>query len=117
MEQISTWQDTNYINPEDAIARAYGTLKPYNPNLLGGYLVAGISYVIGFLSIALVKKNGKQLQPGIFIFLVCALAILFTGSRGAYLGLGASVAGVIGLVTLIINTDFSFAQKAKINMA
>ena len=113
VEQISSWQDTNYINPEDAIARAYGTLKPYNPNLLGGYLVAGISYVIGFLSISLLKKEWKTAAAGIFIFLVCALAILFTGSRGAYLGLGATVAGVIGLVTLIINTDFSFAQKLK----
>ena len=59
VEQISTWQDSNYINPEDAIARAYGTLKPYNPNLLGGYLLAGIPYLIGITAIFLVKKIRK----------------------------------------------------------
>ena len=57
VEQISTWQDTRYINPEDAIARAYGTLKPYNPNLLGGYLIAGIPYLIGSAGLFLINKR------------------------------------------------------------
>ncbi len=112
VEQISTWQDTNYINPEDAIARAYGTLKPYNPNLLGGYLVAGISYVAGFVAVSLIRKNWKRTLSGIFAFVICALAIFFTGSRGAYLGLGALVIAAMGLVTIILNTG-SFAEKIK----
>ena len=57
VEQIATWQDSNYINPEDAIARAYGTLKPYNPNLLGGYLLAGIPFVFGTSALFLINKS------------------------------------------------------------
>ncbi len=113
VEQISTWQDSNYINPEDAISRAYGTLKPYNPNLLGGYLLAGIPFVIGAGSICLTKKNFKTFFLSLFVFSVCSMAVLFTGSRGAYLGLGAIVAGFIALATMIIRTDFSGAEKLK----
>ena len=57
VEQISTWQDSRYINPEDAIARAYGTLKPYNPNLLGGYLVCAIPCIIASGALFLSKKH------------------------------------------------------------
>lgn len=113
VEQISTWQDSNYINPEDAIARAYGTLKPYNPNLLGGYLVAGLPYIIGSGFICLVKNNKKRFITSLAVFVICSLAVFVTGSRGAYLGLGAIVAGMIALVTVIINTDFSYAEKIK----
>lgn len=113
VEQISTWQDSNYINPEDAIARAYGTLKPYNPNLLGGYLLAGIPYIIGAGTICLLKKSYKTFFSSLAVFLLCALAVFFTGSRGAYLGLGAIVAGMILIVTLVINVDFNTAERLK----
>ena len=113
VEQISTWQDSNYINPEDAIARAYGTLKPYNPNLLGGYLVAGLPYIIGAGSLYLEQKKFKTFFCSLFIFLVCSLAIFFTGSRGAYLALGAIIAGFIAIVTKIIWTDFEAEKKLK----
>ena len=113
VEQISTWQDSNYINPEDAIARAYGTLKPYNPNLLGGYLVAGLPYIIGAGSLYLEQKKFKTFFCSLFIFLVCSLAIFFTGSRGAYLALGAIIAGFIAIVTKIIWTDFEAEEKLK----
>ena len=113
VEQISTWQDSRYVNPEDIIARAYGTLKPYNPNLLGGYLVAGMSYVAGIVAMFLVNKNWKRLIFAIAALLVCSLAVFVTGSRGAYLGLGAIFAVMILLVTFIINIDFSQAEKLK----
>ena len=113
VEQISTWQDSRYVNPEDIIARAYGTLKPYNPNLLGGYLVAGMSYVAGIVAMFLVNKNWKWLIFAIAALLVCSLAVFVTGSRGAYLGLGAIFAVMILLVTFIINIDFSQAEKLK----
>lgn len=113
VEQISTWQDSNYINPEDAIARAYGTLKPYNPNLLGGYLIAGIPYVLGAMALLLTDKKYKIFFTGLAVFAMCALAVFVTGSRGAYLGLGAIMAGLIGVVTVIINSDFSAMDKLK----
>lgn len=113
VEQIATWQDSNYINPEDAIARAYGTLKPYNPNLLGGYLIAGLPYVIGATVVFLCKKHKQFSITAIIAFLLCTLAILATGSRGAYLGLGAIIIGLIVLVTIIINTNFKTHEKLK----
>lgn len=39
VEEISGWQDMSGLNPEEVMTRVYGTLKPYNPNLLGGYFV------------------------------------------------------------------------------
>ena len=42
VEEISTWQDVSKLNPEQVMTRVYGTLKPLNPNLLGGYFVAGL---------------------------------------------------------------------------
>lgn len=114
VEQISTWQDSNYINPEDAIARAYGTLKPYNPNLLGGYLLAGIPFVTGAASICLIKKQWKTFFSSFAVFLICSLAVFFTGSRGAYLGLGAIIATAILIVGLILKTDFNSEEGEKI---
>ncbi len=113
VEQISTWQDSRYINPEDAIARAYGTLKPYNPNLLGGYFVAGIPYVIALLAWGVVNKHYKSAFYALGSLLVCALAIFATGCRGAYLGLGAIIVGMMLLVTIIIKTDFKYSEKLK----
>jgi hypothetical protein len=39
LSNISTWQDTSYVNPEDVLSRVYGTLQPYNPNLFAAYLM------------------------------------------------------------------------------
>lgn len=113
VEQISTWQDSNYINPEDAIARAYGTLKPYNPNLLGGYLIAGIPYVLGTGALLLLNKKYKISFFSLAVFGLCSLAVFVTGSRGAYLALGAIIAALIGIVTIVINTDFAAMNKLK----
>lgn len=113
VEQISTWQDKNYINPEDAIARAYGTLKPLNPNLLGGYLIAGMPYVIGTCATGLVLKNKKLFLSSFAVFLTCSMAIFVTGCRGAYLALAAMIAAMILISGLIIKTDFSQDNKLK----
>ena len=113
VEQISTWQDANYINPEDAIARAYGSLKPYNPNLLGGYLIAGLPFVSGAASLCLIKKQWKMFALFTIAFLVCSLAVFLTGSRGAYLGLGSIFAGAIIIVGLLLKTDFSHEKTLK----
>lgn len=106
VEQISTWQDSNYINPEDAIARAYGTLKPYNPNLLGGYLISAISCIVGSGLFALAKKHYKTFFYSLGMFLVSSFAIFVTGSRGAYLALGAMIIGLLIISSKIICIDF-----------
>lgn len=97
LEQISTWQDTSNLNPEDVISRVYGTLKPLNPNLYGGYLVCGLPVVIGSVFYFLYKKSYKLLLFSALSCLCVCYSILQTGCRGAYL----SMILVFGLVFLL----------------
>jgi len=84
--EISGWQDVHNLNPEQIISRAYGTLKPYNPNLLAGYLLCGIStFVYLILTYLDVKKKRIALFFAI-LFVLSLVAIIDTGCRGAYLG-------------------------------
>ena len=84
--EISGWQDMSNINPEEVISRAYGTLQPYNPNLLAGYLLCGLSSFI-FMILKNIKK-GKRKYAAIYLilFILNLVAIIDTGCRGAYLG-------------------------------
>lgn len=93
LEAISTWQDTSRLNPEDVLSRVYGTLKPYNPNLFGGYLICGFPAVLGSV---FYFANRKHLKCSI-LALTCSVlgiyAIFQTGCRGAYLSLMLIIAG------------------------
>ncbi|MGN0018495.1 MAG: O-antigen ligase family protein [Candidatus Gastranaerophilaceae bacterium] len=96
-EAISTWQDTSYLNPEEIINRVYGTLKPYNPNLFGGYLVATIPALIGSIAF-FVHNNFKNYAFCSSILALGTAYVLFqTGCRGAYLGLFAIILLIIAL--------------------
>lgn len=87
VEAISTWQDTSKLNAEQIMTRVYGTLKPYNPNLFGGYLIAGVTSVMGLFVYCLHKKWFKMaILSGVFSFLT-VIAIFLTGCRGAYIAL------------------------------
>ena len=97
LDEISTWQDTSNINPEDVISRIYGTLQPLNPNLYGGYLVCGLPIVMGSAFYFLYKKYYKSEIFALICSLTVCYAILQTGCRGAYL----SMMLVFGLVFLI----------------
>ena len=47
VEEISGWQDMSHLNPEEVMTRVYGTVKPYNPNLFGGYMLSIIpSFIV-----------------------------------------------------------------------
>lgn len=97
LEQISTWQDTSNLNPEDVISRVYGTLKPLNPNLYGGYLVCGLPVVIGSVFYFLSKNMYKLSIFAVLASLTVCYSILQTGCRGAYL----SMMLVFGLIFLL----------------
>lgn len=77
--EISGWQDTSRLNPEEVMTRVYGTLKPYNPNLFGGYLIALLPSFIAL------PKNFRIWSALGFIGTVAA--IIMTGCRGSYIGL------------------------------
>lgn len=87
LEAISTWQDTSRLNPEDVLSRVYGTLKPFNPNLFGGYLVAGFPALLGSVFYFANRKHLKCTLIALAFSVLGIYAIFQTGCRGAYLAL------------------------------
>ncbi len=114
VENISTWQDTSYVNPEDVLARVYGTLKPYNPNLFGGFLIAGISSVIAFWAINLKTGKIKSSILAFICFLISIFAVFLTGCRGAYLALFIIIIGLVLASFQIIFCDIKIEKLKKL---
>lgn len=94
VENISTWQDKSYVNPEDVLSRVYGTLKPYNPNLLGGYLIPGITSAMGLSAIFTSSGKYKSALVSVICSLAAAFTLFITGCRGAYIALGFIIAAI-----------------------
>ena len=95
VENISTWQDTSYVNPEDVLSRVYGTLQPYNPNLFGGYLIAGFTSLIAICAMYFSKGKIKSGITALIFTFISVLCIFLTGCRGAYLALFVIILGII----------------------
>ena len=115
--EISTWQDVSSLNPEDVMTRVYGTLKPYNPNLLGGYLAAclpclfGMSAYFGFLrkfKTAAIWLAGALFTSGI---------LFATGCRGAYLAFMVIIACIALLGARYKKIYLAFAGGAVMLMS
>lgn len=87
VEEISGWQDVSGLNPEEVMTRVYGTLKPFNPNLLGGYFVAGIPALYGLSAYFLVDRKYKLSIVGVVLALLSTLTLCLTGCRGSYIGM------------------------------
>lgn len=97
--EISGWQDTSRLNPEEIMTRVYGTLQPLNPNLLGGYLVATISSVFGLCAYYFYEKNYKRGITFLVFSILALVATFLTGCRGAYIGL-FSIAILLFMISL-----------------
>lgn len=85
--EISGWQDTTGINPEDVMTRVYGLLQPYNPNLFGGYLVATLPCLFGSFVLNILDKRYKYAGVFMIFTLITTVALILSGCRGAYIGL------------------------------
>ncbi len=97
VSEISTWQDVSKLNPEEVMTRVYGTLKPLNPNLLGGYFVAGIPALFACSAYSFTGKNYKNtLIWGTLAILSC-ITLFLTGCRGSYIGLMVVLAGIFAV--------------------
>ena len=112
LEQISTWQDTTRLNPEDVLSRVYGSLKPLNPNLYGGYLVAGLPVITGGIFYFLNKKHYKSAIISSGLTLATIYAILQTGCRGAYMAML-----FVFLSCFIISAKFFWKKYKKIYLS
>lgn len=87
VSEISGWQDMSRLNPEEVMTRVYGTLKPYNPNLFGGYLLATLPSVLILFFLPLMNKHYKTALTGLLSFVLVVMALIMSGCRGAYIGL------------------------------
>lgn len=112
LEQISTWQDVSNINPEDVISRVYGSLKPLNPNLYGGYLVSGLGILIGSIFHCFYNRHFKAGILFGLLSLSTIYAILQTGCRGAYLAML-----LLFFATFILSAKFFWNKYKKIYTA
>ncbi len=114
VESISTWQDTSYVNPEDVLSRVYGTLQPYNPNLFGGYLIAGFSSILAMTVLYFQRKKIISGVIALICFFISALCIFLTGCRGAYIALFIVFVGIVIASFQIIFKDFQNQRLQKI---
>lgn len=94
VSEISTWQDVSNLNPEQVMTRVYGTLQPLNPNLLGGYFVAGIPALLGICTMFAVDKHYKRAGIALALSLLSITALFLTGCRGAFIGCMVIILGV-----------------------
>ena len=87
VSEISGWQDMSRLNPEQIMTRVYGSIKPYNPNLFGGYMLSILPSSLILVFLPLKNKHYKTAISGLCCFLLGVATIFMTGCRGAYLGL------------------------------
>jgi putative inorganic carbon (HCO3(-)) transporter len=80
------------------MTRVYGTLKPYNPNLFGGYILGVLPSTLIFTYLPALNKHYKTALFGIMFFIMGAITIILTGCRGSYIGLFAEIV-LLGLFT------------------
>lgn len=97
VDEISTWQDVSNLNPEQVMTRVYGTLKPLNPNLLGGYFVAGIPALYGLSAYFLSDKKVKFSLTTLILALLSTLTLFLTGCRGSYIGMMVIMISMFGI--------------------
>jgi len=110
---ISTWQDTSNLDVHEVMSRCYGTLKPYNPNLLAGYILAGISSVFYLGAINFLNNNKKRTALFFAALLLSFLALIYSGSRGGYLGLFAFIAAMMTVICLYVKNTIGFENIKK----
>ena len=96
VSEISTWQDVSKLNPEEVMTRVYGTLKPLNPNLLGGYFVCGIPSLYGMSAYFLSNKKYNYSLIWIMFALLATMVLFLTGCRGSYIGMLVIMCGMFG---------------------
>lgn len=105
VSEISTWQDVTNLNPEEVMTRVYGTINPYNPNLLGGYLVASLPCLFGAAVLWFIDKKREIAGAFLAFALLTSYTLILTGCRGAYIGLLVILAGMFGFLGKFIWCD------------
>jgi len=79
---LARWEDVGFVG--ETVTRVYGTLQ--NPNLLGGYLIGVMPFILSTIYIFRLKSIP------VITTILTFLSIIWTYSRGAYLGFLVSMA-------------------------
>lgn len=113
VEALATWQDPETIRAEDLMNRVYGSLQPYNPNLLAGYLLPILPCALGIGTICMLKKAWHWVIGFYGLGFASLICLVLTGSRGAYIGLAGMVLVLYFVVGHIIWHDFASSKYIK----
>lgn len=97
VNEISTWQDISNLNPEQIMTRVYGTLKPLNPNLLGGYFVSSVPCLYGFSAFSFTEKKYKLSLCALILAVLSTLTLFLTGCRGSYIAMLVIICGIFSV--------------------
>ena len=81
---LAGWQDTSNLNPEQIMTRVYGSLKPLNPNLFGGYILSLLPIGFGFAAFFANKKDYPFMIATITISILATLVMIMSGCRGVF---------------------------------
>ena len=111
---LASWQDLSKTNAEDVLSRAFGTLKPYNPNLLAAYFILGFPMLLKVTFCSILERKNILFSACLAASIFAAIAIIYTGSRGAYIGLGAISACAVLISFRIIFYDLKNDKLKKI---
>lgn len=106
VQMISGWQDVTNLNPEQIMTRVYGTLKPYNPNLLGGYFVVGLPAVLCCTIGLFIKRYYKTAVLFALGTFLSVTALVFTGCRGAYIAFFFMTLALIGIAVKLFGANY-----------
>ncbi|HEY9746803.1 MAG TPA: O-antigen ligase family protein [Oculatellaceae cyanobacterium] len=97
IQPLATWSDPS-INPELQMTRIFGTLQPYNPNLLAGFLTPCFAATVGNALLLFRKKTWPLAVVMLLISVLILIAMVWTGSRGGFLAIGAMLLMVFAYV-------------------
>lgn len=106
VSEISTWQDVSQLNPEQVMTRVYGTLKPLNPNLLGGYFVGGIPVLYGLSAYFIPDKKYNISFVWLILAVLSTVTLFLTGCRGSYIGMLVILCGMFGISAKFLWKNF-----------
>ncbi len=113
VEDLALWQDRTQINPEQVMNRVYGTLKPYNPNLLAGYLIPSFAIALGFSFLMLAKKKIYPFILSSVSSFIILMALIFTGCRGGFIAISAMSLSIFAISGHLIFNDLKEQYQLK----
>ncbi|MCE2930928.1 MAG: O-antigen ligase family protein [Vampirovibrionales bacterium] len=110
--ELAGWTDAN-TPAELKLNRVYGTIKPYNPNLLAAFFVASSGAGLWTL-LQVATKPFRFVFPWLLVISGLLTLVLYgvvmTGCRGAYLGVFVSMLALFMLSFPLLKTDTTLKE-------